>query len=86
MISDRCTNADGKVLIKCVVEYLLPSAQSGWLWRPGPPVAAPGTGNGHINLFGHLIPGQALVAKFQDLLCGGGMSRSAATHGDAGTA
>jgi hypothetical protein len=50
------------------------------------PVAAPGTGNSHIDLFCYLIPGQALVAKLQDLLRGSRMSEGTApTHGDAGT-
>ena len=85
MISDGCTDANRKVLVKGVGENLLPTAQAWGLWRPGPPVAAPGTGNRHIDLLCHLIPGQALVTKLQDLLCGGGMSgRTAATHGDAG--
>jgi hypothetical protein len=56
------------------------------LGRFGLPVAAPGTGNSHIDLFCHLIPGQALVTQLQNLICGGGMSRrTAATHGDTGT-
>jgi hypothetical protein len=38
----------------------------------------------HVDLLGHLIPGQVLVAQLQDLLCRTGMSRGAATHGDAG--
>jgi hypothetical protein len=85
MISDRCSDANRQVLIKGVGENLLPTAQAGGLWRPGPPVAAPSTQNRHIDLRGHLIPGQALVTQLQDLLCGGGMSgRTAATHGDAG--
>jgi hypothetical protein len=51
------------------------------------PVAAPGTRNGHIDLFGHLSPRQALVTKLQDLIGGGDMSRrTATTHGDAGLA
>jgi|SRR5215211_5536329 len=83
MISDGCPYANRKVLIKRVGENLLPTAQARTLWRPGSPVTAPSTGNRHINLFGHLIPGQALVAQLQDLLCGSGMSRSAATHGHA---
>jgi hypothetical protein len=28
MISDGCTNANGKVLVKCVGEHLLPTAQA----------------------------------------------------------
>ena len=74
MISDGCTDANRKVLVKRVGENLLPTAQAWGLWRPGPPVAAPRTGNSHIDLFCHLIPGQALITKLQDLLCGGGMS------------
>ena len=74
MISDGCTDANRKVLVKRVGEHLLPTAQAWGLWRPGPPVAAPGTGNRHIDLFCHLIPGQALVTQLQDLLRGGGMS------------
>ena len=65
-------------------QNLLPTAQAWRVWRPGPAVPAPGTGNRHINLFGHLIPGQALVPKLQDLLCASRMRRSATTHRDAG--
>jgi hypothetical protein len=85
MISNRCTNANRKVLIKGAGENLLPTAQARRLGRPGVPVAAPGTGNRHTDLFCHLTPGQPLVSKLQDFLCGGLVSgRSAATHGDAG--
>ena len=53
----------------------------------GPTVAAPGTGDGHIDLLGHLTPGPALVTKLQDLLCRCGMSgRAAAAYGDAAVA
>jgi hypothetical protein len=62
MISDGRPDAKCKVLIKCVGEHLLPTAQSRRLCRPGSPVAAPGTGRRHIDPFGHLIPGRALVA------------------------
>jgi hypothetical protein len=87
MISDSRSDANRKVLIKGVSEHLLPTAQASGFWWPGIPGAAPGTGNCHIDLFGHLLPGQALVTKLQDLLCGGGMSgRTGATHSDAGTA
>ena len=87
MISDGRSDANRKVLIKCVGENLLPTAQAWGLWRPGPPVAAPGTGNRHIDLLCYLWPGQALITKLKDLLCGGGMSgRTAATHSDAGAA
>ena len=86
MISDGCSDANRKVLVKGVGENLLPTAQAWGLWRPGPPVAAPGTGNRHIDLLCYLRPGQALVTQLKDLLCGGGMSGSTApTHGDAGT-
>ena len=73
MISDGCTYANGKVFVKCVGEPLLPSAQA---WGPraqGPPVAAPGTGNRHIDLFCYLWPGQALIMQLHDLISGGGM-------------
>jgi hypothetical protein len=85
MIGDGCTYANRKVLVKRIVENLLPTAQACRLWRPGPSVAAPGTGNGHIALFGHRIPGHALVTQLHDLIGGGGMCGSAASHGDAGT-
>ena len=87
MISDGCPDANRKVLVKCVGENLLPTAQAWGLWRPGPPVAAPGTGNRHTDLLCYLRPGQALVTKLKDLLRGSRMSGSTApTHGDAGTA
>jgi hypothetical protein len=87
MISDSRSNANREVLVKCVGENLLPTTQAWDLSPPGPPVAAPRTGNGHGDLLCYLWPGQALVTKLQDVLCGGWMSRrSAATHGDAGTA
>jgi hypothetical protein len=86
MISDGRSDANRKVLIKRVGKNQLPTAQASGTWRPGLPVAAPCTGNGHIDLLGHRIPGQALVTEFQDLLCGGGVSRRAvAAQGDAGT-
>jgi hypothetical protein len=59
MISDGRSYANGKVLLKCVGEHLLPTAQARGTWGPGPPVAAPGTRNSHIDLLRHLIPGQA---------------------------
>jgi hypothetical protein len=87
MISDSRPDADRKVLVKCVGENLLPTAQAWGPWAPGPPVAAPGTGNRHTDLLCYLWPGQALVAKLNDLLRGSRMSGSTApTHGDAGTA
>jgi len=61
MISDRCPYANGKVLIKSIGENLLPTAQAWRLCRPGPSVAAPGTEKGHIDLLGHVTPGQAVV-------------------------
>jgi hypothetical protein len=65
-------------------ENLLPTAQAQGLGRQGPLVAAPGTGNRHIDLLCYLWPGQALVTQFQDLLCRRGMSgRADTTHGDA---
>jgi len=86
MISNGGSYANGKVLIKGVGKHLLPTAQSWRLWRPGPAVAAPDTGHRHINLFCYLVPRQALITQFHDLLCGGGMSGSATTHGDSGAA
>jgi hypothetical protein len=84
MISDGCTDANGKVLVKCVGENLLPTAQAWGLGWQGPPVSAPRTGNRHIDLPCHLSPGQALIAQLQDLLCGARIRRGAASHGDAG--
>jgi hypothetical protein len=84
MISDGCTYANRKVLIKGVDEYLLPTAQAWGLRRPGPPVAAPSTRNRHVDLPGHLVPGQAVVPELKDLLRRRGMcGRTARTHGDA---
>ena len=48
--SDRCGNANGKVLVKCVGENLLPTARPLGHWRLGPPVAAPGTGTRHTDM------------------------------------
>jgi hypothetical protein len=75
MINDSCSYANGKVLVQRISEHLLPTAQASRLWRPGLPVPAPGPGNRHVDLLGHLSPGQALVAQLQDLLSGGGISR-----------
>jgi hypothetical protein len=85
MISDGCPYANRKVLIKRVGENLLPTAQARRLWRPGPPVTAPSTGDSHIDLLRHLIPGHALVTQLQDLLGGGWMCGwTGATHSDSG--
>jgi len=65
MISDGCTNANRKVLVQGVGDHLLPTAQAWRLRRSGPPIAAPCTGNRHIDLFGHLGPGQALVTQLE---------------------
>jgi hypothetical protein len=82
MISDNRSDANRKMLIKHISENLLPTAQTWRLRWPGLPVAAPGTGTSHINLFCYLIPGQALVTQRHDLIGGGGMSgRTARTHG-----
>ena len=86
MISNRRSDANRKVLVTCIGENLLPTAQAWGLWRSGPPVAAPDTGNRHIDLLCYLRPGQAFVTKLKDPRCGGRVSRrTAATHGDAGT-
>jgi hypothetical protein len=85
MISNGRTDANSKVLVESVGENLLPTAQTWGLWRPGLPVAAPGTGNRHIDLSCYLWPGQALVTKLHYQLRGSGMSgRTAATQSDAG--
>ena len=86
MISDGSSDANGKVLVEGVGENQLPTARAWGLWWPGPPIAAPSTGNRHPDLFCHLRPGHALLTKVQDLLGGCGMRRSngATTHGDAG--
>ena len=83
MISDRRTDTNSKVLVKRVGEDLLPTPQAWGPCRPGPLVAAPHTGNSHADLFCHLSPGQTMVTELQDLLCGGRLRRSTATHGDA---
>ena len=54
MISTECPYANRKILIKSLGEDLLPSAQPGPNWRPGPSVAAPDAGNRYIDLFGPL--------------------------------
>ena len=74
MISDGRSNTNGRVPIKGVGEQLLPTPQAWGLWRPGSSVAAPGTGDRHIDLFCYLIPSHALVTKFHNLLRGGWMS------------
>jgi hypothetical protein len=38
----------------------------------GFPVGTGGTVSSHIELLGHLIPGQSLITQLQDLLCGSG--------------
>jgi hypothetical protein len=63
MISDGCSDSNGKALVKGVGEHLLPSAQSGGLLRPGPSVAAPGTGNRHIDLLGQVLRSLRAVIK-----------------------
>jgi hypothetical protein len=60
MISDGCTDTNRKVLVEGVGENLLPTAQTWGFGRPCLPVAAPCTGNRHIDLFCDLRPGQAL--------------------------
>ena len=74
MISNGCPDPNRTVLVKGVGENLLPTAQPWRLWRPGLPVATPGAGDSHVDLFGYLGPGQALVTQLHDQLCGGGMS------------
>jgi hypothetical protein len=84
VISDGCPDANREVLVKGIGQNLLPTAQAWRLWGPGLTVATPSTGNRHIDLFCHLIPGQALITKLHDPFCRGWMSgRCARTHGDA---
>jgi hypothetical protein len=85
MISDGCTDTNRKVLIEGVGEHLLPTDQTLGLCWLGPTVTAPGTRNGHIDLFCQLTPGRASVTQLHDLLCRCRVRRSAATHGDPGT-
>jgi hypothetical protein len=68
MISDGCTNANRKVLIERVGDHLRLASQAWRPWRPGPPVAAPSTGNRHIGLFRHVAPGQAVITRLHDLI------------------
>jgi hypothetical protein len=63
VIIDHCSDANRKVLVKGLGENLLPTAQRLVVGRPGPPVSAPCAGNRHIDLCGHLSPGQALVTQ-----------------------
>jgi hypothetical protein len=62
VISDGRSDANGKVLVKRVGENLLPTTQAWGFRLLGPPVAAPYTGNRHIDLRCYLIPRRALVA------------------------
>jgi hypothetical protein len=78
MISDRCTNTNGKVLVRCVGVNLLPTAQAWAFQAPGPSGRAPCAGTRHTDLFCHLISGQNLVTELQDHLWG----RGVAMHGD----
>jgi hypothetical protein len=77
VLGNRRSDTNRKVLVKGVGENLpscggeLSPAASGpsvAAWVAGLPVAAPGTGHRHIDLFCYLRPGQALVAQLQDLL------------------
>jgi hypothetical protein len=86
MISDGCSDANGGVLIKRVGQHLLPPPQAWGLWWPGPSVAAPRTGNRHIDLvwpprsrlsLGHGAPGSVVWMRMS--------GRTARAHGDAGT-
>jgi hypothetical protein len=86
MINDRRPDTNRKILVKGVGENLLPPAQALWLWWPGPAVAAPDTGNSHIDLVCYLTPSQALVTQLGYLINRSGMSlRAATSHGDAGS-
>jgi hypothetical protein len=64
----------------CLAHRRVPAAIGSGLeaWAVWPPVAAPGTGNGHIDLLCHLSPGKALVTQLEGLLGRGGMRRRTA--------
>ena len=84
MISDGRSDADRKMLIKCIGQHLPPAAQAWRLRRPSPLIAAPDTRNGHADLLSYLIPDQSLITELHDLMGGSGMSGSAMTHHHAG--
>ena len=87
MISNRRSDANCEVLIKCIGENLLPTAQAWGPWRPGSPVAAPRAGNRHTDLLCYLWPGQALITELKDLsVWTQDVRRTATTHSDAGAA
>jgi len=59
--------------------------QVSWPTDNGVDGATGDTGEGQIDVFCQLTPGQSLVTQLQDLLGGGGTSgRTARTHGDTG--
>jgi hypothetical protein len=69
MINDGSPDTNGKVLVEGVGEHLLPTAQAWGVGLLRPSVAAPGTGDGHIDLFWPPDSSYASVTKLQDLLC-----------------
>ena len=82
MISDGCSDANGKVLVKHVSEHLQPTARGGEF--AGTSGAAPGTGNRHIDMLGRPAPGQAW-SRSSRICCveAGCDERSTATHRNA---
>jgi hypothetical protein len=73
MISDGRSDTNREVLMERVSEHLLPTAQPWGRRLMCSPVATPRTRTSHTHLFCDLGPVQALVAKFHDLIGGGGM-------------
>ena len=75
MISDGCSYANRKVLIKGVGEHLLPAAQAWRLWQPGPAVALQAPETVISTRSATSFPGQAVVTQLENPLCGGGKRR-----------
>jgi len=61
MISNSCSYANRKILIKTVGQYLLPTGPSATASAAVPLGSGSCTGSRHVDPFGHLIPGQPLV-------------------------
>jgi hypothetical protein len=71
MIGDRRPDTNRRFSSRASARTCCQRPKRGDSGGRGPPVAAPGTGNRHVDLRCFLWPGQALVTEFQDLLCGG---------------
>src|SRR5215211_7261223 len=79
MISDGCATPMARFWSSASARACCQRPKTCCLWRPGLPAPAPDTGNGHVDLRGHLIPGQVLVTQLKDLLCGGMIGRDTRT-------